>query len=110
MNGVFTHRGTREGIREPDPAEHVQPSPDEWRGFGKHFNLSPRQLEVAKLLYGEQPIKILARRLGCAHGTAKMHCTKLYEKAGVHHRTGLMREILEFCIARRSGGRLPPPT
>src|SRR5262245_24777127 len=98
MKGTFPHRGAREGIREPDPAEHVQPSPDEWTGFADHFKLSRRQLEVAKLLYGDEPIKILARRLGCAPGTAKMHRTKLYEKAAVHDRTGLVREVLEFCV------------
>src|SRR5262249_30683176 len=109
MTVIFTHRGAREGTREPDPAEHVRPTPDEWTGFAEHFKLSPRQLEVAKLLYGDEPIKTLARYLGCAPGTVEVHRMKLYRKTRAHDRTGLVRAILEFCVARRSGGRLPLP-
>jgi DNA-binding CsgD family transcriptional regulator len=92
----------------PAAAEHVQPSPSEWIEFARLFNLSPRQLEVAKLLYADCPVKCLPHRLDCASGTSNVHRMRLYQKTGVHHRTGLVREVLEFCTARRSGERLPP--
>src|SRR5438034_3814151 len=92
----------------PTP-EHVEPTPAEWDEFKTLFKLSRRHLQVAQLLYADCPAKTLAHRLGCTRGTVSVHRAKLYAKTGVHDRTGLVREILEFCIARRSRGSLPQP-
>jgi DNA-binding CsgD family transcriptional regulator len=87
---------------------HIEPSTAEWAEFAVHFKLSPRQLQIAKLLYADCPVKVLASRLRCSRSTANTHRAKLYAHLRITGRTALVREILEFCIARRSGGTLPP--
>jgi DNA-binding NarL/FixJ family response regulator len=49
--------------------------------------LSPREIEVAKLVASGASNKDIARALGIAEGTAKNHVTHLLEKLGVEDRT-----------------------
>jgi DNA-binding CsgD family transcriptional regulator len=51
--------------------------------------LSPRQREIFDLIVVGQSNKEIARTLGLSEGTVKIHITKLFEKLGVRHRSGV---------------------
>lgn len=49
--------------------------------------LSPRQREVLRLAALGLPNKRIARELGIAYPTVKIHMGNIYERLGVHSRT-----------------------
>jgi len=56
--------------------------------------LSPRQREVfARALRGK-PNKVIARELGIAEGTVKVHLAMVFRALGVHNRTEAMYRVL----------------
>lgn len=59
--------------------------------------LTPRELEVMRELAGRRDNDEIARRLGLAVGTVKLHVHHVYEKLGVNSR----QELLAY-LARRS--------
>ena len=55
--------------------------------------LTPRELEIAKLAADGMPSKAIARRLGIAEGTVKLHLHNVYEKLAVSGRFALARAL-----------------
>ena len=53
--------------------------------------LTPRELEVARMIAKGVPSKTVASRLAITEGTAKLHLHHVYEKLKVEGRVGLMR-------------------
>ena len=56
-------------------------------------NLTPRELEVARLTAQGLPNKAVADRLGITEGTAKLHLHHVYEKLGLDGRMALVRHL-----------------
>ncbi len=56
---------------------------------GKSRNLSPRQLEVAKLACQGYTTEGIGTRLQMSKGTADSHLRRIYRKLGIHSRTEL---------------------
>lgn len=50
-------------------------------------DLTPRQLEVIKLLTDGNPNKIIAGKLGCTESTVRVHVTAIFKVLGVSNRT-----------------------
>jgi two-component system, NarL family, nitrate/nitrite response regulator NarL len=53
--------------------------------------LTPRELQVARMIARGVPSKTVASRLAISEGTAKLHLHHVYEKLKVEGRVGLMR-------------------
>jgi two-component system nitrate/nitrite response regulator NarL len=53
--------------------------------------LTPRELQVARMIAKGVPSKTVASRLAISEGTAKLHLHHVYEKLKVEGRLGLMR-------------------
>jgi DNA-binding NarL/FixJ family response regulator len=53
--------------------------------------LTPRELQVARMIAKGVPSKTVASRLAITEGTAKLHLHHVYEKLKVEGRVGLMR-------------------
>jgi DNA-binding NarL/FixJ family response regulator len=53
--------------------------------------LTPRELQVARMVARGLPSKTVASRLSISEGTAKLHLHHVYEKLNVTGRVGLMR-------------------
>ena len=53
--------------------------------------LTPRELQVARMIAKGVPSKTVASRLAISEGTAKLHLHHVYEKLKVDGRVGLMR-------------------
>jgi len=56
------------------------------RGRGELVDLTPRQIEVLRLLGEGLPTKLICRRLNIAPGTVKVHIRLLMRKLGVSSR------------------------
>lgn len=77
----------------PEPADDARLSNEALAGF-MDAELSPRQREVfARALRGK-PNKVIARELGIAEGTVKVHLAMVFRALGVHNRTEAMYRVL----------------
>jgi two-component system nitrate/nitrite response regulator NarL len=74
------------------------PSPPGEHGEGwKHFNLTPREVEVVRLLARGMSNKAIAHSLGIADITGRLHLRNAFRKMGAGNRADAVR------IAMRSG-------
>lgn len=62
------------------------PAADTLRG-PESLDLSPRQIDVLRLLVEGQPNKVIARRLDISPSTVRTHVEALFERLGAHNRT-----------------------
>jgi DNA-binding NarL/FixJ family response regulator len=81
------------------PMAWVEPlSPQGEHGEGwKHFNLTPREIEVVRLLARGMSNKAIAHNLGIADITGRLHLRNAFRKMGAGNRADAVR------IAMRSG-------
>jgi two-component system nitrate/nitrite response regulator NarL len=81
------------------PTTWVEPlSPQGDRsGDWKHFNLTPREIEVVRLVARGMSNKMLAHTLGIAEITGRLHLRNAFRKMGARNRADAVR------IAMRSG-------
>jgi two-component system nitrate/nitrite response regulator NarL len=81
------------------PSAWVEPlSPQGEHGEGwKHFNLTPREIEVVRLLARGMSNKAIAHSLGIADITGRLHLRNAFRKMGAGNRADAVR------IAMRSG-------
>jgi two-component system nitrate/nitrite response regulator NarL len=81
------------------PSAWVEPlSPHDKHGEGwKHFNLTPREIEVVRLLARGMSNKAIAHSLGIADITGRLHLRNAFRKMGAGNRADAVR------IAMRSG-------
>jgi two-component system nitrate/nitrite response regulator NarL len=76
-----------------EPAQE-QELPQDAIGAFMRLEFSPRQREVfARALRGK-PNKVIARELGIAEGTVKVHLSMVFRALGVHNRTEAMYRVL----------------
>lgn len=57
--------------------------------------LTPRQVEVTRLLASDKPDKAIAAELGITESTLDIHKKKLFSKAGVQSKTGFVRRAIK---------------
>lgn len=75
------------GLSVLDPAFSPVP-PDQGQGMAPlSVDLTPRELEVLRLLAEGLPNKAIAQRLGVSDHTVKFHVNSLFNKLGVQSRT-----------------------
>lgn len=90
----------------PDPATHVPRIAE--RGptvITAHRGLSPREIEVMRMLAQGKSNKEIARQLGLAEGTVKVHVNAVYRLLNVHNRVSA---LLAMNRALASGIDVPP--
>lgn len=62
------------------------------------FGMTPRQLEVCRLLMAGLPNKSIARKLACAEGTIRLHVSAVLRALNVRNRTEAARAALRLGI------------
>lgn len=62
------------------------------------YGMTPRQLEVCRLLMAGLPNKLIARRLDCAEGTVRLHVSAVLRALNAHNRTEAARAALRLGI------------
>ena len=60
---------------------------------GKKISLSPRELEITKLLLSCNTIKQTAEKIGLSYNTVNTYVKRIYKKLEVKSRTGLYKKI-----------------
>jgi DNA-binding CsgD family transcriptional regulator len=65
--------------------------------------LSPRELEVAQLVAEGLTNPEIGKRLFISPRTVTTHLVKIYDRLGVHSRSGLTRYILEHHLLKKDG-------
>ena len=79
--------------RRPLPQEVAQPGTTEGGerpGGGLLItHLTRRELDIVRLVGGGLPNRVIARQLGLAEGTVKVHLHNIYQKLGIPNRASL---------------------
>lgn len=82
---------SEEVVRSPE-ADEVKS--EDLAQFLRH-ELSPRQRQALRLALQGLPNKLIARRLGIAEGTVKVHLSMVYRALGVHTRVAALCRVLQ---------------
>lgn len=65
------------------------------------YDLTPRELDVLKLLARGRTLSVVSRELGIAEGTARTHMGHIYAKLGVHRQQELI-DLIESAKSEQS--------
>ena len=76
-------------VDEGSDAHRTSPSAGFAVRLGRTYDLSPREAEVARLLYENRSASYICDTLDLAPSTVKTHVRHIYEKTGVHSRSEL---------------------
>jgi DNA-binding CsgD family transcriptional regulator len=68
-----------------DPCEDFL-SHSDWKDIARVMRLTPRELQVARLLFEDNGRGSIARQLGCNLETARAHIDRIFEKLAVKSR------------------------
>jgi DNA-binding NarL/FixJ family response regulator len=91
--GVYLPASSLFEVQADEPADEPELPPEAVADF-LQAEFSPRQQEVfARALRGK-PNKVIARELGIAEGTVKVHLAMVYRALGVHNRTEAMYRVM----------------
>ena len=97
--------GNQLRTRTPSTADEAKPRPTEetkaadTSGPPELSCLSPREIEVLKLMIDALSNKQIARRLNVSEATVKTHVSTLIAKLGVHDRVGAVVKALRHGLA-----------
>jgi DNA-binding CsgD family transcriptional regulator/PAS domain-containing protein len=80
-------------------AEKALGEPARLHDFAASFGLSPREEEVAKLLFSGYSAGAIAEKLGISPHTARDHVKRLYRKTGSTSRDALLERITQVTCA-----------
>lgn len=103
-----------EALRHPAGGE-AAPSPPEPSAHPSHHSpywpqaLSPRQLSVLRCLLQGKPNKVIAREIGIAEGTVKVHLWAVYQLLGVSNRAQAMYRAHELQLFSALGSPVAAP-
>lgn len=70
-------------------------SDQQWRYLQRRFRITPRELQVAKLICGGLCNEEIARRLNISTGTVKVHIRNLYRKTWVENKILMLLRFIE---------------
>ncbi len=91
----LTSEAILEGIRSVRSGDYViNVAPTAARGITERPELTPRQLEVLKLLGDNRPTKLIARDLALSHFTVRNHITILMRSLKVQRRSQIKDRAL----------------
>ena len=80
---------------DAEAAEAAHAVPREELGRFLSTELSPRQRQVLALAIRGTPAKLIARELGIAEGTVKVHLSMVYRALGARNRTDALCRVFE---------------
>jgi DNA-binding NarL/FixJ family response regulator len=83
-SGLTSSAGVAAGTAEAEPIARVEALQPHQRHLLE--NLSPRQQEIMRLVHRGWTNKMIARDLGVAEGTVKVHLSVIFRALGVHNR------------------------
>ena len=67
----------------------------QWEYLSKSWHLTPREVEVAKLVCEGLDNKQIGKKLRIAYNTVRAHLGNIFRKIGVKGKTGIILEFIE---------------
>lgn len=88
----------------PVPAGHAYATRDaalprlfsdaQWQRLVAHFQLTPRQSDIARLICRGHTYKAIAMRTGISINTVRMHIRELFDKVRAHDRVSVVVRLI----------------
>ncbi len=72
----------------------------QWEYLSKCWHLTPREIEVAKLVCDGSDNKQISKRLDIAYNTVRAHLGNIFRKVGAKGKAGIILEFIE--VLRRA--------
>ena len=66
-----------------------------WAYLKKRYGMTPRELQVAKLICSGFSNEVIAKELNIRHATVKTHIRNLYRKLWVHNKISMLLKFIE---------------
>lgn len=85
---------------QTEPEVKAVPPPIQEEEALSEFGMTPRQLEVCRLLMAGLPNKSIARKLACAEGTVRLHVSAVLRALNASNRTEAARAALRLGIGK----------
>ena len=67
----------------------------QWEYLSKCWHLTPREVEVAKLVCDGLDNEQIGKKLRIAYNTVRAHLGNIFRKVGVNGKTGIILEFIE---------------
>ena len=83
-----------------------------WGHIGKHYNMTPRELDVAKLVCMGMDNRAISDSLHIREGTVKTHIRNIYRRLNVQNRIAMFLKFVYYAAqiaisGEKNGGLLP---
>jgi DNA-binding CsgD family transcriptional regulator len=72
---------------------------EQWLKIAGRLAISGRELQIVRLVFEEEPEKVIATRLEISQHTVHAHLRHLYGKFGVNNRVGLIMRVFREYFA-----------
>jgi DNA-binding CsgD family transcriptional regulator len=66
---------------------------EQWLRVARRLAVSPRELQIVKLVFEDESEKTIAKQLGISLHTVHAHLKHLHQKLGVQSRVGLVLRV-----------------
>ena len=66
-----------------------------WEYLKKKYGMTPRELQIAKLICSGFSNEVIAKELNIKHATVKTHIRNLYRKLWVHSKISMLLKFIE---------------
>ncbi len=66
----------------------------QWKYLGKRWHLTPREVEVAKLVCDGMDNEQIGKKLHIKYNTARSHLGNMFRKVGVKSKAGIILEVI----------------
>lgn len=106
-------KGKRESIGYDDslykPPEIVLLNEEHWSYVRRRFHMTPRELQVAKLVCRGLNNEEIARKLKIKPGTAKTHLRNIYRRIRVKNKVAMLLKLLHQATKFSAKSGITPP-
>ena len=80
----------------PYPIQHATLlNKRQWSFLAKHYRMTPREVQIAKMVCQGLPNYQIAAVLKIKHGTVKTHMRNIYRKTWVHNKISMFLRFIE---------------
>jgi DNA-binding NarL/FixJ family response regulator len=77
--------------------------------FAESYHLSPREKDVFRLVFGGFKNAVIARKIGIADTTVRLHITGIHRKIGTGNKVDLVIALLRWSLGRQGNASRPLP-
>lgn len=81
----------------------------QWLYVQKRYHMSPRELQVAKLVCQGFRNEEIARELKIRHGTVKTHLRNVYRRAHVKNKVAMLLKFVDVVVKFSAKPKVTPP-